>query len=421
MWASMSEWSRIAAFRLDRSRWALAADVLAVAVVVSLPWSTSATSVLIMAWLVALLPTVAPRDMREVVAEPAGGLPLAVWLLGIVGMLWATGVSFGEQVSAIRGFHKLLVIPLLMVQFRRSDKAHWLLTGYLASCTVLLAASWLMVAFPSLWVTRWPGVPVKDYLVQSVVFLLAFFAAAHLAITTWQQHRRGASLLLGTLAILFLLNVVFVAAGRTVLTAFPVLLVLLGAQRFGWKGIASIVLGGAVLAGVLWTTSPYLRARASSVVQEVHDYRIKDAPTSAGMRLIFWQKSVPLVAAAPILGHGTGTIAHLFEQSAVGKHGMAAVVTGNPHNQMLELAVQFGLVGFGLLCALWFAQISLFRGGGLAAWLGTGLVVQGIVGSLFLSYLFDFTTGWIYAFAVGVLGGVTLGARAQLRSTEMPS
>jgi O-antigen ligase len=350
--------------------------------------------------------------MRKVVAEPAGGLPIAIWLLAIVGMLWASGVSLGEQVSAIRGFHKLLVIPLLMVQFRRSDKAHWMLAGYLASCTVLLAVSWLLVAFPTLWVTRWSGVPVKDYLVQSVVFLLAFFATAHVAVTAWQQQRRVVALLLAGLAILFVLNVAFVAAGRTVLTAFPVLLILFGAQRFGWKTSAAFVLGGAVLIGVLWTTSPYLRQRAYSVAQEVQDYRSNDAQTSAGIRLVFWHKSIPLVAAAPVIGHGTGTIEHLFARSAVGKSGTAAVVTGNPHNQMLEIAVQFGLLGVGLLFALWFAQLLLFRRGGLPGWLGTGLVMQGIIGSLFLSYLFDFTTGWIYAFAAGALGGVLLKARA---------
>jgi O-antigen ligase len=178
-------------------------------------------------------------------------------------------------------------------------------------------------------------------------------------------------------------------------------------QRFGWKRLAVLLLGAAVLVGVLWTSSPYLRGRAFSIVQEVQVSR-SGTFSSAGARLAFWQHSVPLVAAAPIIGHGTGTIYRLFEQSAAGKTGMAALVTGNPHNQALEIAIQFGLIGASVLFALWFAQISVFRGGGLPAWLGLGVVVQGIIGSLFLSYLFDFTTGWTYAFAVGVLGAMAL-------------
>jgi O-antigen ligase len=375
---------------------------------VSLPWSTSATSILIAVWLVVLLTTISPREMWRVLAEPAAGLPLVLWLLGAIAMLWATGVSFGEQVSAIRGFHKLLVIPFLMVQFLRSDKGSWVLIGFLASCTALLALSWLIFLMPSLaWRVRWPGVPVKDYIVQSVEFLLSAFAAAHLAVTAWQRERRGVSMLLAGLAVLFLLNVAFVAAARTTLTAFPVMLLLFGMQRFGWKRLAALLLGAAVLVGLLWTSSPYLRGRTFSVGQEVQDSR-GGSFSSAGARLAFWQHSVPLVAAAPIVGHGTGTIYRLFEQSAAGKTGVAALVTGNPHNLALEISIQFGLIGAAILFALWFAQISLFSGGGLPGWLGMGVVVQGIIGSLFLSYLLDFNTGWTYAFAVGVLGAMML-------------
>jgi O-antigen ligase len=399
----------VSAIVFDRSRWARAADFAAVAVAVSLPWSTTATGILIVVWLAALLPTVTVGDMRRVLAEPAGGLPVALWLLGLVGMLWSTDVSLREQLYALKGFHKLLVIPLLLVQFQRSDKGYWVLGGFLASCTVLMAVSWAMHAWPSLLRSpRWPGVPVKDYLVQSIEFLVAAFAAAHVSVTAWSAKRRALAALLAALAVLFLLNVTFVAAGRTVLAALPVLLLLFGAQRFGWKGVASLTVVGVLTAGLLWTTSPYFRARAYSVVQEVRDYRAEDSPTSAGYRLLFWTKSIGFVAEAPLLGHGTGTIPRLFERGAAGKSGLASVVTGNPHNQTLEIAVQFGLIGLGILYALWLAQILMFRGGGLPGWLGMGVVAHGIVGSIFLSYLFDFTTGWMYAFGVGVLGGMAL-------------
>jgi len=33
-------------------------------------------------------------------------------------------------------------------------------------------------------------------------------------------------------------------------------------------------------------------------------------------------------------------------------------------------------------------------------------VIQTIVGSLFLSYMLDFSTGWIYVLGVGLLGGM---------------
>src|SRR5262249_46817495 len=86
----------------------------------------------------------------------------------------------------------------------------------------------------------------------------------------------------------------------------------------------------------------------------------------------------------------------------------SGAVPVNVHNVTLQVGVQLGLVGVAVLWAMWVAHLLLFRGTGLAAWLGLGLVVQGIVGSLTFAYLFDFTCGGNYVFGVGVLGGMVL-------------
>jgi len=49
------------------------------------------------------------------------------------------------------------------------------------------------------------------------------------------------------------------------------------------------------------------------------------------------------------------------------------------------------MVGALVLWAMWVAHLVLFRGGGLMEWVGLVIVVQNIVGSLFNSFLFDFT------------------------------
>jgi O-antigen ligase len=113
-----------------------------------------------------------------------------------------------------------------------------------------------------------------------------------------------------------------------------------------------------------------------------------------------------------VLGHGTGSIPLLFRRAAVGDAGIAAAVTGNPHNQTLEIAIQFGLIGVALLYAMWMAHFLMFHGGGLAGWVGQAVVLQAVVGCLFLSYLFDFSSGWTYVLGVGVLGGTAEKCRA---------
>ena len=52
------------------------ADGLAAAVAVSLPWSTSATSILIVLWIMAVVPTLDVASVRREVMSPAGGLPV---------------------------------------------------------------------------------------------------------------------------------------------------------------------------------------------------------------------------------------------------------------------------------------------------------------------------------------------------------
>ena len=62
------------------------ADCLAIALAASLPWSTSATSILGWIWLVVVLVSLDWVALVETVKRPAGALPLALFLLGLVGM-----------------------------------------------------------------------------------------------------------------------------------------------------------------------------------------------------------------------------------------------------------------------------------------------------------------------------------------------
>ena len=387
-----------------RARFAQAADWLAVAVAASLPWSTSLSGILIGIWLFYLIPTLDLRSLRWAVAVPAAAIPLALFAYGVIGMAWG-GASFEDQWGSIKPTLRFLAFPLLFIQFRRSERGMWVLGGFLVSCTVLLAVSWLLMAWP-VYAAPYPGVPLRDYIIQSGEFLICAFALAHLSISAWHEYRRRVALALAALAIVFLLNIAFVAMARSTLVIFVVLLVVIALQRFNWKGLLAALVAGAVFAGLAWAASPHLRARVYSTVQEVQEYRFQDEATSSGLRLEFWRKSLQLIAAAPVFGHGTGTVLDLFRKLASEGEGASAAVTDQPHNQTFQIAIQLGFVGAALLFGVWISHLFMFRGGGLAAWLGVGVVVQNIVACIFNSYLLEFTLGWIYVFGVGVLGGM---------------
>jgi O-antigen ligase len=164
-------------------------------------------------------------------------------------------------------------------------------------------------------------------------------------------------------------------------------------------------------AALVWSVAATLRKNVNSLWSEVTDYQPDGKSTRAGERLEFWRKSVGFIAAAPVIGHGTGSIHDQFRRSVAGQTGMASLASENPHNQTLAVAIQLGAVGTLVLFAMWLTHLLVFRGEGFAAWVGLVVVTQNIVGSLFNSHLFDFTQGWGYVIGMAVAAGVVFKQR----------
>jgi O-antigen ligase len=179
-----------------------------------------------------------------------------------------------------------------------------------------------------------------------------------------------------------------------------------------------IVIGVMIaLVGLLWVTTTDLRWGPKRFLKDYRLYKTEQRVTSIGLRLEFWQKSLRFVSEAPVIGHGTGSLRGLFERAANGYSEQRDTIS-NPHNQTLNIAVQWGIVGVLLLYAMWLVHLLLFRGEGLVAWIGLLVVVQNIFTSLFNSHLFDFHEGWMYVLGVGVAGGMTLAAKQRVQVAD---
>jgi O-antigen ligase len=402
----------------DRAQLPRVADWLAVAVAVALPWSTSVSQILIVIWLIALFPTLDVATMRRTLQNPAASLPVLLWLLALAGMLWAN-VPWSERLAGFEGFHKFLVIPLLLAQFHRSSRGRYVLYGFLASCTALLIASWGLMISWRLWSVyvpgKLPGLLVKDYIAQSTAFLICAFGLLGFSVERWRawQWKLTAGAVL--LACLFVANIFYVAPGRTALVLLPLLLFVFGFWYFGWKGGIAACLVALMIGAAAWAASPMLRARVLASLSEVQTYQRDNTISSSAIRLELWKRSLAIIEAAPVLGHGTGSIPDQFRRAAAGE-GVSAIEGNNPHNQILAVAIQLGLIGFAVLMAMWVAHLALFRGGGLIAWTGIVIVLQSLASAPFNSHLFDSFHGWLYVFLFGVVGGIALRERARGRA-----
>lgn len=423
MTAEPAAWSGPADPQSLRSRWQAlghsaalvrAADLLVVLIAASLPWSTTAPSIFVGLWLLAVTPTIDWRDYARALLRPAFALPFAFLLLALAGMLWSDG-DWPDRLHAIKPVAKLVLIPPLLYHFRRSERGFWVCLAFLGSCTLLAIYSWIVLFDPAwkITATASAGVPVKNYIDQSQEFTLCAFALALPALS----FRRGGSMIMTAaclaLILLFAANMVFVAAARTALLCIAVLLGL-----FAWKHLsrraALVLLAGTVAASALaWATSPYLRQRITDVAVEYRHGHEDISRASTAQRLTYWRKALHAFSEAPLIGHGTGSIKRQFERAATNGSSLDAEVVSNPHNQTLNVAMQWGVLGLILLYAMWIAHLRLFLGEGLAASIGLIAVVQNVASSLLNSHLFDFHEGWMYVLGVGVAGGMALKAGSQ--------
>lgn len=395
--------------------------MLAVLIAASLPWSTTAPSIFVGLFLLAVTPTIDWRDYARKLARPAFILPFAFLLLALVGLLWSDG-DWPDRLHAIKPVLKLVLIPPLLYHFSRSERGLWVCLAFLASCALLAVFSWIVLLDPAwkITTTASAGVPVKNYIDQSQEFTLCVFALALPTLNFWRGGNPVATSVCLALILLFVTNMVFVAAARTALLCIAVLLGL-----FAWRHLsrraALLLLAGTVAASVLAsTTSPYLRQRVADVAIEYRHGHEDISRASTAQRLTYWRKSLHAFTEAPLIGHGTGSIKRQFERAATDGSRLDAEVVSNPHNQTLNVAVQWGLIGVVLLYALWIAHLRLFLGKGLAAWIGLVVVVQNIASSLLNSHLFDFHEGWIYVLGVGVAGGMALKAKAGKAAGSVP-
>jgi O-antigen ligase len=397
----------------DPAAWAATVDTFAILLALSLPWSTSLVAIFAAAMLISMAPFLDVRAFLQSLKRPICILPIAMFALAAFGTLWSDAL-WGARLHAVGPAAKLLVLPFLFYHFERSARGMWVLMAFLVSCVLLMAMSWIVAFDPSLSLKPGAerGIFVKNHIAQSQEFALCAVALAYPIVGLLRAKKIWPAVLLIAVSLSFVVNMMFVVVSRTALVTIPIMLAVFAILHLKWRSTVIISCAAIGLAALAWVASPQLRSRASTFVSEYQKYKDKDQATSIGLRLEYWQKSLRFIAEAPIIGHGTGSTRGLFERAATGPEFSASRdVVGNPHNQTLNVAVQWGVIGIVVLYAMWLLHLSLFRGEGLAAWIGLMVVAQNIFSSLFNSHIFDFHEGWMYVLGVGVAGGLVLAER----------
>jgi O-antigen ligase len=406
----------------DPAAWRTTVDVMAILLAASLPWSTSLVSILGVVMLITMTPFLDVERLLQILKRPISIAPIALFLVALVGTLWSDA-AWGARLYAVGPAAKLLVLPALFYHFERSERGLWVFSAFLGSCVLMVVMSTAVAYNPALALKANAdrGIFVKNYIDQGQEFSLCAVALAYPIAQLLRARRFLPAGLLTAIMMAFLGNMIFIVVSRTALVTIPILLAVFGLIHLKWRANLLIAAGALALGLAAWSVSPQLQAKVATFTTQYQDYRNDRGVTSIGERLEFWRKSLRFFADAPLIGHGSGSTRHLFELAASGPSDLSSgQVVGNPHNQTLYVAVQWGALGVVVLYALWAVHLLLFRGDGLVPWIGLLVVAQNIFTSLFNSHIFDFHEGWMYVIGVGVAGGMVLGSRSQPDSAQRP-
>jgi len=176
----------------DPAAWLATVDAFTILTAASLPWSTSLPAIFAAAMLVAMLPFLDVRALLASLKRPICAVPIAFFLLALAGTLWSDA-PWSVRLYAVGPTVKLLMLPVLLFHFERSERGLFVFTAFLISCTLLAIMSWI-VAFdpglslkPAAEVTR--GIFVKNYIDQSQEFALCAVALAYPIITLLRAGR----------------------------------------------------------------------------------------------------------------------------------------------------------------------------------------------------------------------------------------
>ena len=379
----------------EAGRWAVVASLFCV------PLNKPATSIaLALALLCSVLAPDLPGRLRTGLRQPVvrGALIwMGVLALSALHAKLAHGSSFPRGSTLFALAYPLLVATLL-------DSNRWRRRAVLAFCiavSAVLLISWGQamgivpqrdLALPESG-ARMRNTVFKEYNQQGVAFLiLASFAFSWFMLRASLRIR----LALALIVLLSCANVLFLIDSRTALVSLVLLMAYfawrLTGTRQGPDSRRLVMLGVcAVLVGSILWSLPVTRERVLALQREAQLYEAQSAATPTGARLEMWRQTLPMIASAPVFGHGLNQWRPMYHQAMQGKPNHEAFLFDHPHQEYLWILAEEGTVGLlifaGLIVSL-LRHVARLRPPERDAW--TSLVIIFLAAGLSHCLWFDF-------------------------------
>ena len=376
-----------------------------------LPISTAASNGLLLLCLLAWLGA-GQWSLRwqTFISHPVAHAACLLWGLMALSLLY-TQATYLDAWQMLFSYKELLYIPVFAWVFRDPLWQRRGLDALLLALLLTLVLSYVN-AFSDLQIGTGtldnPVVFKKSYITQGVLLtILAMLLLWYrIQYPNWRWFIAG-------LIIFSLYNVLFLNQGRSAYLMVFALLLWLGFLYLNWRGLLLGVLMTGLLISSAYYVSDSTQQRLTAAWENVSSYRLSQpANSSVGYRLEFYYHSVLLIKLHPWLGTGAGGFSQAYKNNTANQ---GLIASGNPHNDFLMIAVQWGLLG--LAAFLWWLSLLWSRSRFLGDFQqpAQGLLLIMCVGGLFNSFWLDFTEGHVFAYLIGLFY-----ARVGLESPACP-
>ena len=304
---------------------------------------------------------------------------------------------------------RILTILILLCLIANLAEARAVLRVFVWGQLFVVLSAWMLVLkLPVPWATgAWQGsfAVYSSYLEQGI-------SQAVLVALLWFQRDhvfgpRGRWLALGLAVATAVLTIGLMPGRSGHMVLLGVLTLALFHElprRLRWAVLLAPMLG-VVLMFQLPTT---FRERMTQVGSEVAMHRQGSAQeTSSGARLEYWRASLQAITEQPLLGHGAGSWNQAYRRLKGPQVSSLYDTASDPHQLFLLWAVEGGLLGLALLCAV---LATLWRyGSRLVATDGHALqamVLALVISGLFNSMIYGIGMGDFFCIGLGILAAL---------------
>ncbi|EKE00560.1 MAG: O-Antigen Polymerase family [uncultured bacterium] len=374
----------------------LLSKICAVMTAAAIVLSTAATNILFFA---TVLFGLAAGNWRAkfdlIVRNPVAIIFLLFYVLFLVGALYSTA-PWPDMLKMLRKYDKFLLAVFFIPLFTEERWRKYAINAFVAAILVMLVAAYLKDFGWLSHVAKRGSVEVFKPSIE-FSFLMAF--AGYLCLLRVVTDKRYRWLWVAFLSVV-VYTLLFRSIGRTGQVVFVFLVTLFFIQKLGYRGLILAIISSALLLGAAYKFSPVFKERSERVFSDVKVFS-QNENTSVGLRMSFVKNGLKLIKEHPVFGAGTGSFIH--EYTNITPALVPELLTNNPHNEYVFIAVQFGALGLAMLLLLfgvpiWYSRLLPEE----LKHIVHGTVLGIMLGCLANSWLLDTTEGHFYAYFIAL-------------------